>query len=141
NAAPRFRLDETIRGAWPIAAPVDAPASSDTDKVSTAGDAVVAFYQRERDAKWLRLFLGSLRCVTNTIGVHCVGDFNQLELEDLARHDCIVHQVPATETEIAENVAHFYLSQVLDTLAADQSKTPRQVLVLDNVRAIFPRDP
>ena len=141
NAASRFRLDETIGRAWPVAATTDAPVSPGADRVSRLGDAVVAFYQRERDEKWLRLFLGSLRCVTNTIGVHCVGDFNHAELQELARHDCIAHQVPAIETEIAENVAHFYLSQVLDKLAVDQSKTPRQVLMLDTMRAIFPRDP
>ncbi len=141
NAASRFRLNETDRGAWPIAEAAGATASPDTDEMSPVGDAVVAFYHRDRDEKWLRLFLGSLRCVSNAIGVHCVGDFNQPELEELARHGCIAYQAPAVEREIAENVAHFYLSPVLNQLAADQSKTPRQVMVLDNMRAVFPRDP
>ena len=76
---------------------------------SGARDAVVAFYQRQRDAGWLDLFLGSLRCVSDAVDVHCVGDFDQEELAILARFRCTAHSMPATEPEIAENVAHFYL--------------------------------
>ncbi len=140
RAARQFRLDASMRGAWPAAPRVD-PAPADVDKASPAGNAVVAFYQRERDAAWLRLFLASLRCVTDSVRVHCVGDFDPHELEVLARYGCTAHQAPATEAGIAENVAHFYLSHVLEKLAADSSTMPGQVLVLDNMSAVFPRDP
>ena len=73
--------------------------------------------------------------------MHCVGNFEPHELEVLARHDCVVYQVPASEPGIAENIAHFYLSQVLDKLAADRSAMPDRVLVLDGMSAVFPRDP
>jgi hypothetical protein len=127
TTSPRFRLDDTLQ---PVR---DAP--------SGARDAVIAFYQRQRDTGWLDLFLGSLRCVSDAVDVHCVGDFDQDELGILARFRCTAHSMPATEPEIAENAAHFYLSQVLDRIASGEAPQPDQVLVLDSVRAVFPRDP
>jgi hypothetical protein len=126
--SPRFHLDDLV--APPVPAP--APASR---------DAVVAFYQRQRDAGWLELFLGSLRCVSDAVDVHCVGDFDPDEMELLTRFRCTAHGVPAIEPEIAENIAHFYLNHVLDRIASGGLAQPDQVLVLDSVRAIFPRDP
>ena len=123
-----YRLDEHLPP------PVPRPASA-------TRDAVIAFYQRQRDAGWLRLFLGSLRCVSDAIDVHCLGDFDPGELEILARFRCTAHTVPATETAMAENVAHFYISQVLERIASGGTAQPDQVLVLDSVRAVFPRDP
>jgi hypothetical protein len=123
TSAPRFRL----AGLPPAAAPV-------------AEDAVVAFYHRERDAEWLPLFLSSLRCVGFTGSVHCIGEFNPGELQLLSQHGCAAHVVAATELAQAENVAHFYLGQMLDRLAEGATR-PDQVLVLDSVRAVFPRDP
>jgi hypothetical protein len=109
-------------------------------RASGARDAVVAFYQRQRDAGWLQMFLESLRCVSDSVDAHCVGDFDQDERAILARFQCTPHAVPATELVIAENVAHFYLDQALDRIASG-TEQPDQVLVLDNVRAVFPRDP
>jgi hypothetical protein len=106
-----------------------------------ATDAVIAFYHRERDAAWLPLFLGSLRCASETVSVHCVGDFAPDELAALSRHRCIAHHAPAVVTEIADNVAHFYLARVLDQLGAGLGDVPEQVLVLDGMHAVFPRDP
>jgi hypothetical protein len=140
RASRRFRLDESMRGARPTE-PAAGPPPEDASGGLSADNAVVAYYHRERDATWLRLFLGSLRCVTDTITVHCVGDFDQHELEVLARYGCTPHQVPASEASIAENVAHFYLDQVLDKLASDPLAMPDQVLVLDTMSAVFPRDP
>jgi hypothetical protein len=102
---------------------------------------VVAFYQRQRDAGWLELFLGSLRCVADPVDVHCAGELDQDELALLARFGCTGHVVPATDPAMAENIAHFYLSQVLDRIARGGPAQPDQVLVLDSVRAVFPRDP
>ncbi len=141
RTAPRFQLDTAMQGAWPAAVtPADAPAPSE-DATRPANDAVVAFYQRQRDAEWLPLFLGSLRCVSDRVLLHCVGEFDQHELAMLARHDCVIHQVAATEPDIAENVAHFYLSKVLDLLTTSQPAPPDQVLVLDGMRGVFLRDP
>lgn len=123
-SAPQFQLTERARG------PLPAPAN-----------AVVAFYQRQRDEAWLRLFPGSLRCVSETTSIHCVGDFNEDEVAILSGYNCNVYRAPATEPEIADNVAHFFLSQVLDKLAADPATQPDQVLMLDSLRAMFPRDP
>jgi hypothetical protein len=123
-----YRLDERVPP------PVPRPASA-------TRDAVVAFYQRQRDAGWLELFLGSLRCVSDAIDVHCLGDFDPGELEILTRFRCTAHTVPATEPAIAENVAHLYISQVLERIASGGTAQPDQVLVLDSVRAVFPRDP
>ena len=128
STSPRFRLDE-----HPPPGPF-APASA-------ARDAVVAFYQRQRDAGWLELFLGSLRCVCVATDVHCVGAFGDDELAILTRFGCTAHVMPATEPAIAENLAHFYINQVLDRIASGHMPLPDQVLVLDSVRAVFPRDP
>jgi hypothetical protein len=137
KSAPRFRLDPSMRGAWPSAEPTDVP----TPPALSSGDAVVAYYQRQRDADWLQLFLGSLRCVRDATIVHCVGDFDDDELAVLARYGCTGHQISASESGIAENLAHFYLNQVLEKLTADRSALPDQVLVLDNMSAVFLRDP
>ena len=53
TTSPRFRLDD------PLPPVRDAP--------SGARDAVIAFYQRQRDTGWLDLFLGSLRCVSDAV--------------------------------------------------------------------------
>ena len=141
RTAPQFQLHDAMRGPWPLApATAASPAPTDTT-VKPANDAVVVYYQRERDAEWLPLFLGSLRCINNSLLLHCVGAFDQQEQIMLARHNCTIHPAPPTEPAIAENVAHFYLSQVLDRLLADRSVAVDQVLVLDSMRAIFPRDP
>ena len=49
--------------------------------------------------------------------------------------------IAATQRDVAENAAHFYVSQVLDRLAADEARRPAQVLAIDNMRACFVRDP
>jgi hypothetical protein len=125
--SPQFRLDGLPPSADPQASPDDC--------------AVIAFYHRERDAALLKLFLGSLRCVTDAVEVHCIGDFNAQELAILSHYGCAAHPVPAVQSEIAENVAHFYLSQLLDRLVADRKVLPDQVLVIDSVGAAFARDP
>ncbi len=111
------------------------------EPASAARDAVIAFYQRQRDAGWLELFLGSLSCVSGTVDAHCVGAFDDDELAILTRFRCTAHVVPATEPAIAENIAHFYINQVLDRIASGGTAQPDQVLVLDSVRVVFPRDP
>jgi hypothetical protein len=110
------------------------------DASASATDAVLAFYLRQRDAGWLHLFLGSLRCVNPAVEVHCVGEFDQDELAILSRYNCKTYITAATEPAAAENIAHIYLSQVLDRLSA---ATPPfgQLLLIDNMRAVFPRDP
>ncbi len=135
-SAPRFQADASMRGAWPSARSEPPPPPPEMGT-----DAVVAFYQRQRDANWLALFLGSLRCVSEQVAIHCVGDFDPQELAILARHRCTAHRIPATEPTIAENIAHLYLSPALDGIAATASGPPDQVLVMDCMRAIFPRDP
>jgi hypothetical protein len=107
---------------------------------SSATEAVLAFYVRQRDAGWLHLFLGSLRSASPTVAVHCIGDFDQDDLAILARYNCAAYVVPATELAVADNIAHFYLSQLLDQMAASAAQ-PDQVLLIDNMRAVFPRDP
>jgi hypothetical protein len=139
RASPRIQLNDSMLGAWP--APVNAPPPLASEPQPAATDAVVAFYLRERDAGWLDGFLGSLRCVSESIAVHCVGDFDQDDQAILARYRCIAYRVPATEPELAENNAHFYLSQILDRLSSDGAVRLDQVLVIDNMRAVFPRDP
>jgi hypothetical protein len=126
-----------LRGAWLQGAGQTAVTS---EPVSAAADAVVAFYVRQRDAGWLHLFLGSLRCSSPLVAVHCIGDFDQDELAILARYNCAAYVVPATELAVAENIAHFYLSQLLDQMAAGTAQ-PEQILLIDNMRAVFPRDP
>jgi len=73
--------------------------------------------------------------------VHCIGDFSQDDLAILARYACTPYVVPAVEPVIAENLAHFYLSQVLDRIAASGAPPPDQVLIIDNMRGGFARDP
>ncbi len=123
--SPRFRLDEHLAPfvrAW----------------TSIRRDAVVAFYQPQRDAGWLELFLGSLNCVSDSVDAHCVGEFSQEDLAVLARFGCSAHAAPATDLALADNLAHFYLNQVLDRIGEAQRD---QVFVLDSVRAVFVRDP
>ena len=124
STSQRFRLDEPTPG-----------------PESTATDSVVAFYLRQRDAGWLDLFLGSLRSVNTSVAVHCIGDFNQDDLAILARHKCTAYVVAAPEPEIAENVAHYYISPILDRISSNGQVLPDQVLVIDNMRDIFTRDP
>jgi hypothetical protein len=126
-----------LRGAWLQGAGQTAVAS---EPASPGTDTVLAFYVRQRDAGWLHLFLGSLRCSSPSVAVHCIGDFDQEELAILARYNCAAYVVPATELAVAENIAHFYLSQLLDQMAAATAQ-PDQVLLIDNMRAMFPRDP
>jgi hypothetical protein len=126
-----------LRGAWLQGAGQTAVAS---EPASSGTDTVLAFYVRQRDAGWLHLFLGSLRCSSPSVAVHCIGDFDQDELALLARYNCAAYVVPATELAVAENIAHFYLSQLLDQMAAATAQ-PDQVLLIDNMRAVFPRDP
>jgi len=126
-----------LRGAWLQGAGQTAVAS---EPASPGTDTVLAFYVRQRDAGWLHLFLGSLRCSSPSVAVHCIGDFDQEELAILARYNCAAYVVPATELAVAENIAHFYLSQLLDQMAAATAQ-PDQVLLIDNMRAVFPRDP
>jgi hypothetical protein len=130
------RVRDHVRS-WLLASAPRPPAQTET----ASGDMVIAYYHRERDAAWLPLFLSSLQCVNDSVSVHCVGDFDPNEQALLARHRCIAHRAPATGVAIIENVAHFYLSQVLDRLAPEGADASNQVLMLDSVRAVFPRDP
>jgi hypothetical protein len=103
---------------------------------------VVAFYHRPRDADWLAPFLGSLRRAGHAGGVHCVGVFDADELAVLARHRCTAHRIGPTDAAYdIENLAHLHLSSVLGELAGAGEARPDQVLVLDNLRAAFQRDP
>jgi hypothetical protein len=126
--SPRFHLDDPVVPRIP-------------EPTSVPHDAVVAFYQRQRDAGWLELFLGSLSCVSDAVDVHCVGEFAPDEMEILTRFRCTAHGVPAIEPAIADNVAHFYLNHVLDRIVSGGEAQPDQVLILDSVRAVFPRHP
>ncbi len=103
-------------------------------------DAVLAYYHRDRDAAWLPWFLGSLRCVGFVGDIHCIGEFNADELQTLSKFSCTVHTVAASDILRAENVAHFYIAQLLDKLA-ESTRRPDQVLAFDSMRAVFPRDP
>jgi len=137
RTAPNCQIDAAMRGAWPSARgerPPNAP-------LEASFDAVVAYYHRQRDAGWLPMFLGSLRYANEQIAIHCVGDFDEQELAILERHHCTAYRAPATDLAQAENVAHLYLSQALDRIAVAPSGQPDQVLVMDGMRAIFPRDP
>jgi hypothetical protein len=127
-----------LRGAW-LNTTDTLPSAH--EPAASATDAVVAFYLRERDAGWLDVFLGSLHCVNDSVAVYCVGDFDQDDQAILARHRCAGYVVPTMAPEIADNVAHFYLSQILDRISSDAAVQLDQVLVIDNMRAIFPRDP
>ena len=127
-----------LRGAW-LNTTNTLPSAHEPP--ASATDAVVAFYMRERDAGWLDVFLGSLHCVNDSVAVYCVGDFDQDDQAVLARHGCTGYVAPTMAPEIADNVAHFYLSQILDRISSDAAVHLDQVLVIDNMRAIFPRDP
>jgi hypothetical protein len=45
------------------------------------------------------------------------------------------------QLEMVESIAHFHLNQALEALAADAAQRPAQVLLLDNMRIVFMRDP
>ncbi len=126
RTSPRYRLDDA---AQPARRQAPAPR-----------DAVAAFYYRPRDAGWLELFLGSLRCVNDAADVYCIGDFDPDELAVVARFGALAFTLPACEPTMAENLAHFYLHQVLEGIVS-AGATPDQLLLLDGVRAVFPRDP
>jgi hypothetical protein len=134
TAAPRFRLD-----ASPVRTTACPPGAVQGNQPTA--DAVLAYYHRPRDADWLPLFLASLRCAGHGGPVHCVGDFNDPELQLLARHGCIAHPIAASDPATVENVAHLCLGQLVERMAADSPDQHRQVLVLDSVRAAYLRDP
>jgi hypothetical protein len=137
HVSPACRLDDSMRGAFPTADVPPPPIRG----LSPAGDAIIAFYHRERDADWLPLFLGSLRCVMDRIRLHCVGDFDQHAERILADAGCTVTKTPPMQLEMVESIAHFHLNQALEALAADAAQRPAQVLLLDNMRIVFMRDP
>jgi hypothetical protein len=125
TAAARFRLDvppAALRG-------------------QPSADAVLAYYHRPRDADWLALFLASLRCAGHSGPLHCIGEFNDTELQLVARHGGIAHPVAASDPAIVENFAHLCLGQLVERMAADASVQHDQILVLDSVRVAFLRDP
>jgi hypothetical protein len=134
--APRFRLDADMRGRFPAAALPSLAARPDP-----ARNAVVAFFQQGRDDGWLPLFVHSLRCAAPQTRVHCIGDFSQQEQDWLLHAGCTVHPIAAVALELCDNVAHVHLNETLEKLAADPAGPPDQVLVLDSMRAVFPRDP
>ena len=134
--SPRFRLDADMRGPFPAAASLPT-----VPAVRRTRNAVVAFFQNGRDEDWLPFFAGSLHCVAPETMVHCIGDFSQQETDRLVRAACTVHPVSAVALELSDNVAHVHLNDVLQELAADPAGPPDQVLVLDTMRAVFPRDP
>lgn len=110
-------------------------------RAAVANDAgtVVAYYDRERDAAWLDIFVRSLRSTGFNGAFHCVGAFDPAETALLERHGGLAHQVGPLDTSMQiENVAHLLISQVLDGIAKD---VPGQVLVLDTLRAGFLRNP
>jgi hypothetical protein len=125
RASPRFRLDG-------VAPPRDAV---------SADNAVVAFYHRQRDANRLRPFMESLRNVGYVGGLHCVGTFDRSDLAMLSQFNCAAYSIAATDPAVADNIAHFYLSQTLDRLATEHAPPPDQVMTFDSVRAVFLRDP
>lgn len=108
--------------------------------VADRAGTVVAYYHRERDAGWLEVFLCSLRSTGFRGALHCIGEFNADEIVLLERHGALAQQIgPIDASMQIENVAHLLISQVLDRIAGDD--VAEQVLVLDNVRAGFLRDP
>jgi hypothetical protein len=138
-AAPQFKLDAAQR--TPRPAPPASPSMAGP-RTMQQEDAVVAFYHHPRDADWLAPFLRSLRCAGYAEGLHCVGAFKQHELVLLSQYGCVAHPIDATDPSLdVENIAHLFLSRVLDQLATDAASRPDQVLVLDTVRAGFLRDP
>ncbi|HTI81521.1 MAG TPA: hypothetical protein VL614_13820 [Acetobacteraceae bacterium] len=134
--AHRFRLDADMQG--PPAAVASPPPVSPR---APARNAIVAFFQKGRDEDWLPFFLQSLHCVAPDTIVHCIGDFGQREQERLAHAACTSHPVTAVALDVCDNVAHVHLNEILQILAADPAGPPDQVLVLDTMRAVFPRDP
>lgn len=109
---------------------------------ATQANAVISYYQRERDAGWLDLFHGSLRCTGYAGALHCVGNFDAAESALLARHGCVAHAISDTDPSLkAENVAHLFISQVLDRIAETDAAMIEQVLVVESVQAGFLRDP
>lgn len=134
--APQFRL-QAAQPSPATAAPVAVRASAK----AAPQHAVVAYYHRPRDAGWLAPFLSSLRVAGFAGAVHCVGAFDAPEMDLLAGHDATPHQINAPDRALeVENVAHLFLSQVLDQLA-NEPMPPDQVLVSDSVRGAFLRDP
>ncbi len=126
RASPRFRLAPTVYGR----------------AAATSANAVISYYHRERDAGWLGLFLGSLRCTGYSGALHCAGSFDAAELALLARHGCVAHAISNTDASLkAENVAHLFISQVLDRIADTDAAAIEQVLVVESVKAGFQRDP
>ena len=134
--APRFHLDAEMRGPFPAALLPPSVARS-----APARNTIVAFFQKGRDDGWLRLFVNSLRCVAPETSVHCIGDFTQPEQDWLSGAGYTVHLAPAVALELCDNIAHVHLNETLEKLAADPAGAPDQVLVLDSMRAVFPRDP
>jgi hypothetical protein len=101
---------------------------------------VISYYHRERDAGWLELFLGSLRCTGYAEALHCTGSFDAAELAVLTRYGCEAHEVSNPDRSLkAENVAHLFISQVLDRIA--DAAEIEQVLVVESVKAGFLRNP
>ncbi len=137
HVSPSCRLDDSVQGAFPAADFPPPPIRG----LSPGGDAIIAFYHRQRDADWLPLFLGSLRCVMDRIRLHCVGDFDQQAEQTLTDAGCTLIRTPPMQLEMVESVSHFHLNQALEALAADATQRPAQVLILDNMRTVFMRDP
>ena len=126
KSSPRFRLAPTVYGGT----------------TATQANAVIGYYDRARDAGWLDLFLGSLRCTGYVGALHCVGDFDTAELALLTRHDCVAHRISHADPSLKiENIAHLFISQVLDRIAGTEATQPEQILVIDRVKAGFLRDP
>jgi hypothetical protein len=143
-AAPQFKLDAAQRTSPPgTPPPAPRPAHDKTQPPATRrAHAVVAFYHRPRDSDWLAPFVRSLRCVGYAGGLHCVGIFDDGELDLLSQHGCVAHRIDAIDPALdVENIAHLFIGRVLDRLAADAVARPDQVLVMDTVRAGFLRDP
>ncbi len=135
-SSPQLHLSADMRGPFPAA--LLPPSVSRPGK---ARNAIVAFFQKGRDDGWLRLFVDSLRCVAPQTSVHCIGAFSQEEQDWLSHAGYTVHRGPAVALELCDNVAHVHLNEILEMLAMDPAGHPDQVLVLDSMRAIFPRDP
>jgi hypothetical protein len=140
NAAPQFQSDG-LTSARPRPEPRALPTQAPVTQSPVSNDAIIAYYQRERDADWLPLFLESLRCIDFGGSVHCVGVFQQHDLDLLSRYGAIAHEVTASESVAADNVAHFCMVQVLDQMAAEHPATLDQVMTIDSTRAVFLRDP
>jgi hypothetical protein len=136
SAAPRFRLD--AQPPAPVYANATPPSHRDNQPASNA---VLAYYHRPRDEAWLGLFLTSLRSTGHAGPIHCVGDFNQTELTLLEQYAGTPHPIEATDPGLVENLAHLAFSQLVERLAADNSVSLDQLLLLDSVHFVFLRDP